>query len=293
MATTAYKRKKPATGTTAIPFLITILISMIVLGSVGLYFYRRMTNKDTELKPMQSATASISEEDINEILFILKPDSDNLQPAVMLMRFDPIRKAEYCVGIPLNLIVDNDGREMTVQQCLESHGANSLKNAIGNTLEQEIDRYILLDSKGFQKVIALIGNVSYVVTVRDDGLRPQSTSQVLDASQFETLLTSKKYASEQERTAVIGLAISAMLNQCDGIRISTNLDGYFSAFINTVTTDITAMDFSAHRHAISYIFEQANAPAQGIILIYDEDGDTLKVTKASVSNLKVTFSQTS
>jgi len=291
MATRAYKRKKPATGTTAIPFLITILISMIVIGAVGLYFYNRLTNKKAELQPMQSATASISEEDINEILFILKPDSENLQPAVMLMRFDPIRKDEYCVGIPLNLLVDNDGREMTVEQCLTNHGANSLKNAIGNTLDQEIDRYILMNSAGFQKIIALIGNVSYVVTIRDNGLRPESTSQELDATQFETLLSSRKYATEQERSAVIGLSVAALLNQCDGTRISMNLDGYFSAFINTVTTDITAMDFSDHRHAIAYIFEHATAPAKGVSLIYDQEESNLRITQASVANLKVTFSQ--
>ena len=291
MATRAYKRKKPATGTTAIPFLITILISMIVLGSVGIYFYQKIMADDVELKPMQTATTSISEEDINEILFILRPTSENLQPAVMLMRFDPIRKDEYCVGIPLTLKIDNEGREMTVAQCLQTYSVSTLKNAIAKTFDQEIDRYMELDSDSFAKMVSLIGNVNYVVPIRDDVIRPDSSSQELDAEQFETLLCSKKYKTEQERAAVIGLSVAALLNQCDGTRIATNLDGYFSAIINSVSTDITAMDFSAHRHAIAYIFEHATAPAKGISLIYDQDGDNLKLTEASISNLKVTFSQ--
>lgn len=290
MATKAYKRKH-AIGTTAIPFLITILISMIVLGSVGYYFYNKLTVKKTELKPMQSTTASISDDDINEILFVLDPTSEERQPAVMLMRFDPVRKDEFCLGIPLTLIVDHEGKEMNVRQCLQDHGINALKNALGKTLDQEINRYIRMDTEGFSKFIALIGNVNYVVPIRDDGIRPESTSQVLDAGQFETLLTSRKYSSEQERAAVIGLSVAALLNQCDGKRISSNLDGYFRAVINTVTTDITTMDFSAHRHAIAYIFEHTTAPAKGISLIYDQKNENLTVSAATLSNLKVTFSQ--
>lgn len=293
MATRAYKRRKSATGTTAIPFLITVLISMLVLGSIGYYFYNKLTVKDTELKPMQGTTTSISDDDVNEILFVLTPSSELRQPAVMLMRFDPIRKDEFCLGIPLTLVIDHEGREMTVGECFQNHGINALKNAVSKALDQEIDRYIQMDSEGFSKLIALIGNVNYVVPIRDDGLRPQSTSQVLDAAQFETLLTSKKYASEQERSAVIGLSVAALLNQCDGQRISANLDGYFSAVINAISTNITSMDYSAHRHAITYMFSNATAPAKGISLIYEQKDDQLLLTSAAIANLKVTFSQSS
>jgi len=160
-----------------------------------------------------------------------------------------------------------------------------------SALDQEIDRYISMNSDGFKNLISKIGNVNYVVPIRDDGIRPESTSQVLDPSQFETLLTSRKYSSEQERAAVIGLSVAALINQCDGKRIATNLDGYFRAVINNVNTDITTMDFSSHRHAIEYIFEHATAPAKGISLIYDLKGEDLVITDSAITNLKVTFSQ--
>lgn len=292
MATNARKHKY-AVGTTAIPFLITILISMLVLGSVGYYFYHKLTYKEVELKPMQGTTTSISDEDINEILFVLEPTTENRQPAVMLMQFDPVRKNEYCLGIPLTLLVDHEGKSMTVRQCLSDHGLNALKNALSKTLDQPINRYIRMDTEGFSKVMSLIGNVNYVVPIRDDNIRPESTSQVLDAAQFETLLTSRKYSSEQERAAVIGLSVAALLNQCDGKRISTNLDGYFRAVINAVSTDVTTMDFSAHRHAISYMFEHTSAPAKGINMIYNPKNENLEVTDTALSNLKITFSQNS
>ena len=62
----SYRRRRPKTGSTAIPFLITILISMIVLGSIAYYFYGKIKHKNVNLQPMKSAVTSISENDINE-----------------------------------------------------------------------------------------------------------------------------------------------------------------------------------------------------------------------------------
>ena len=109
--TNSYRRRKKKTGSTAIPFHITILISMIVLGSVAYYFYGKIKNKNVTLEPMKSSVTSISENDINEILFVLKPSIEGRLPAVMLFRFDPIRKQEYCVGIPLDLTMKYESRE--------------------------------------------------------------------------------------------------------------------------------------------------------------------------------------
>lgn len=287
------RRRGPKAGSIAIPFLITILISLIVLGGVGYYFYGKLTENHRELQTLKSATTSISDEDVNEILFALTPtDTERALPAVMLMRFDPVRKQIFCVGIPINLVIDHDGKDETVRQCLENHGIQTLRNDLGKAMDQQIDRYISLDSTGFAHLIALIGNVNYVVTVRDLDLRPSDVSQELETSQFEQLLTSTHYNSEIERNSVIGFSVAALLNQCEGQRISKNIDSYFKTMINSVTTDITAQDFSEHRHAITYMFQNSNgAAARGVTLTYDNDGDNLRLANGATDTLKTTFSQ--
>jgi anionic cell wall polymer biosynthesis LytR-Cps2A-Psr (LCP) family protein len=288
----SYRRRKPKTGSTAIPFLITILISMIVLGSIAYYFYGKIKNKNVVLQPMKSAVTSISENDINEILFVLKPTAENRRPAVMLLRFDPIRKQEYCVGIPLSLTMKYDGREETVEQCLENRGISNLKDALGATLDQKIDRYLQMDSAGFYQLVGLIGNVNYLVSIQDVGLHQSDTSQLLDSSQYETLLTSKNYYSEEERASVIGLSVAALLNQCDGQRIANNLDGYFSAIINKVTTNITNMDYSNHCHAIKFVFGNAQAPARGMSVVCDPPVNGKQyVNEYFIESMKRSFSQ--
>lgn len=287
--------------------MITVLISLFVFGGVALYFYEQLTAKSDELQPMQSATTRISDEDIGAMLFVLDPDTEDRRNAVMMLRFDPVRKQIFCIGIPLDLQVSHEGRSMSVDACYENHGLEALKNAVSKLLDQEIGHYMKMDSNGFQKLVNLIGNVQYVVTVRDTGLQPSESYITLDNEQFETLLTSNKYSSEEERSNVIGGSVAQLLNQCigetenslntndldGGARVAHNLDSYFSTVINGVTTDITAMDFQNHKHAISYVFEYAAAPARGMGIICDEQDGILVPNQVFLDNLKITFYQLS
>ncbi len=290
-----YKRvRRRKTGTIAIPFLVTILLSTIIIGGIAMYYYRMLSADNKELAAMPTATASITEDDINEILFVMTPDEEIRELVVMLLRFDPIRKTEYCIGIPNNLEVEHNKKKMTVEQCAATYGPSVLRDAVGVALDQTIDRYVELDSAGFQKVTSIFGNAAVIVTIHDYGISPSDTAQNLDSTQLETLLTSNKFFNESERTAIIGIAISSLINQCKAERIASNLDGYFNAFVNACTTDITAMDFSAHRHAIEYVFEHCSAPAKTLTVVGEEDKDgVFHLTEDFTDALKVAFSQKS
>lgn len=290
------RRQKP--GATAIPFMLTVLISLFVFGGVALFCYNKLMEDDTELQPMQAAVTGISDNDINTILFILDPDDPehpDRKTAMMLLHFDPVRKKEFCMGIPLELQVAHEGKLMTAENCLINHGLDALKNAVGAALDQKVDRYIMMDSEGFEKLVNVIGNVSYPSPIKDTGLRrvDDGVSVQLDNKQFETLLTSTRYDKEVDRCATIGLSVSQLLNQCDGKRIGSNLDNYYHSFINDVTTDITAMDFSDHKHAISYVFQYATSPARAVTIICTEQNGMFVVNEDFKDSLKKTFYQQS
>ena len=288
------RNKHKKAGTIAIPFLITILLSTFLLGGTATYFYRLLTKDTRELAVMPTATASISEEDINEILFVMTPKDDIRELVVMLLHFDPVRKIEYCIGIPNNLEVEHNDKKMTVEQCAATYGASVLRDAVGEALDQPIDRYISMDSDGFQKITSIFGNAAVIVTVHDYGISPADTAQNLDSTQLETLLTSNKFFNESERTAIIGIAVSSLINQSTSERIAANLDGYFNAVVNACTTDITAMDFSDHRHAIQYVFEHCQAPAKTLSIVGEEDADgVFHLSEDFTDALKTAFSQKS
>ncbi len=292
MSTNA-KKKRRSTGTIAIPFLITLLIATAILGSAAYYFFQRLIEDNRELKPLPGATTGISEADIYEILFVLEPDSSARQTAVMLMRFDPIRKQEYYIGIPLNLQVEHDNTTMTLAQCIDNHGVPDATEALSVLFDQEIDFYVRMDSAGFQRVCSVFGNVSCLVSIHDENLTPDDVSQELDASQLETLVTSVNYYSEGERTAVIGQTIAQLVNQADSKRIASNVDGYFSAAIGSVTSNITAVDFTDRRHAIVYVLQQAQAPAMNYTVFGTETDGVFIMNADYPDQLKEIFMQTS
>ncbi len=286
-------KSRSSTGSIAIPFLITILISMVILGGFGYYIYHRLTDDNYEIAEMPGATASISENDIFQIFMVLQPDHPDRKPAAMLFRFDPLRKEEYCIGIPMNLQVEHNDQKMTLQQCIEKYGVPLARDAVGTALDQEIDRYIAMDSSGFQRVVTIFGNVSCVVTIDDDGLDPSDVSQQLDHTQLEVLLTSNQYYSETERCTVIGQAISQLINQANSKRILLNLDGSFSSVVNATTSDLTAVDFTSHRHALAYVLEHVTAPAKMSSIYGTEQDGVLILNESSLEALKLLFSQTS
>ena len=307
--TNSYKRRGPKPGSTAIPFMITILVSLLVFGSVAFYFYNKLTEKTRNLQQMQSSSKLISDEDINTILFILKPGTEDRKNAYMTLRFNPVKKQIMCIGLPDNLQMTYEGRNMTLSACYENHGPVSLKSAVAETLQMPVDRYIELDSTGFQSLVNILGNVNYVVGVKDTGLKISTTPVTLDNKQYETLLTTKNYGNEMMRANVIGDSVATLLNDCIGDndrkdvdrsdnndqkstynnRVARNIDAYFNAVINAVTTDITMMDFEEHRHAITYIFEYGAAPAIGPMLICtpSPDGTAYIVDEKCILDLKI------
>ena len=307
MSTNSYARQRrgPKAGSTAIPFMITILISMLVFGGLAFYFYDKLTAKSRELKPMEGNTKIISEEDINTILFVLNPDAEDRKNAVMLLRFDPVRKEIYCIGIPLEMRVQLDNRLMTVGACYDNHGMIRLKDAISDTIGQPIDRYIELNSTSFRTLINIFGNPKCTVDITETGLKKSQTPTVLDISAFELLLTSNQYPNENARCTKIGLSISQLINDCitpeetrdaleaaGGERIANNLDSYFNTVINAVNTDITVLDFNNHKHAISYIFQYAKAPARAMqVSCEKQEDDSLIPTESFLTDLKIAFNQ--
>lgn len=289
----AKRKQRRTSGSIAIPFLITILISTAILGSIGYYVYHRLVDEERVLKEMPGDTAGISEANIYEILFVLEPASSVRQRAVMLMRFDPIRKMEYYIGIPLNLQVEYDEKKMTLTQCIDSHGVPAAKDALAKMFDQEIDYYVSMDSAGFQKICGVFGNVSCLVSVHDEGLKPDDVAQDLDSGQLETLLTSLNYYSESERTAVIGQTIAQLVNQSDSKRIASNVDGYFSSVIGSVSSNITAMDFTENRHAIVYVLQQSEAPAKSYSVFGTETDGIFLMDESYPDSLKEIFMQVS
>ena len=60
------KRKK--SGSVAIPFLLTFLISLIIIGGIAIFIYDKINSDDSSLLTMTNEAGTLSEEDNHTIL---------------------------------------------------------------------------------------------------------------------------------------------------------------------------------------------------------------------------------
>lgn len=64
-------KKKSRTGSVAIPFLITFLISLVIIGGAAMYIYDKIDSDESSLVSMVNEVGTLSEEDDHTILFVL------------------------------------------------------------------------------------------------------------------------------------------------------------------------------------------------------------------------------
>ena len=64
-------KKKKKTGSVAIPFLITFLVSLVIIGGAAMFIYDKIDNDESSLLSMANEVGTLSDEDDHTILLVL------------------------------------------------------------------------------------------------------------------------------------------------------------------------------------------------------------------------------
>lgn len=264
-------KKKKKAGSIAVPYLVTIFIGIIIVGGGTFFLLRHLGILDGEKKlpeptPRQITTTSYA--DNHTILFILdEPEKKKCSETFMLMRSVPKDKTLVFIGLPTNTIAVVDGTQQRLVDSYNSGGASSAVNFTEQMFGITVDRYMKLDSSAFIKLCDILGGVTYPVSADIAGFNGDGSDQYLNAEQIDKLVTYSVFKDgEVERAYTAGSVISAMVNQASGTRISDNLDSTFNTMVNMTDTNITAVDYKAHKVAIKNMFERGNSISKFYIL---------------------------
>lgn len=247
------KRKKKKKKGIAIPFLITILISLLVIGVPVFYFYQQITY-DEEVTQDEDFYGNYKPqlEDSNTILFILDLDDTDGQDTFMLLRTMPIVKTFGCVPIANSTLSTYENSADTIGNIYLKNGVSGVRSAIENTFEIKIDRYIKLNEQSFQKICDILGGVNYYIPADIKGFN--KGQMYLSSKQIQNVITHYEF-NDEDRCYVIGSLITSMLSQTMGDRVAENLDNSFNALINIMETDVTTIDYQDSKKAIQYMFK--------------------------------------
>ena len=256
-------KQKQKLGSTAIPFLLTVLISLIVIGGTALFIFERI-EKDDSSEPESVDKIEYftpTAEDSSTLMLILDLE-DGVSPITfMVLRIDPEMRRYICIPIASTTIINYDGQLMSLVEHYKNGGIIETKNSLESLLGVTIDRYIKMNSKGFQKICDILGGVQIYVPSDVDDMEPGE--QYLAASQIQNLVTYGEYKNgEQQRMIMVGTIVSSMLNQTNGERVAAGLDNSYTTVINMVDSDISLIDYTEKSEALKYLLKQGNNPAE-------------------------------
>lgn len=193
------------------------------------------------------------------------------------------------MALPNNMQLSADGKTAQVKDVYTTGGVSALKSAVAATLSLPVDRYVLFDSTSFIKICDIIGGVECVVGEKVKGIPQSDEAQFLSGEQMQLLLTHEFSGGELQRSALIGSTISEMLNQMDNDRILQTLDSTVSTFLNITNTDLSALDYKEHKHALHYMVEFVPVGNFYLFPVAIENNGTMVLTDDFITSVQEKF----
>lgn len=253
------KRKKKR-GHVAIPFLVAFLLAIVGIGAVAMYLFSQLDGNDGGIQQMNSSNRKPGSDSNFTLLFVLDEADDHEPLTFLLARVRPGEKDVMFVGLPENMLSVVDGRQDTLSGFYSNGGIQTVKTAIANETNITADRYIILNSEGFQKICNIFGGAYYQVPSGTKGFTDSAEPQYLGPPQIEKLITYPMFdQGEIERSALTADLMCEMLNQTNYDRISSSMDANFKTLINMMQTDISSIDYSDHASDIKYMYKYSNS----------------------------------
>jgi len=284
--------KKKKTGSVAIPFLITFLISLVIIGGAAMFIYDKLDDDESSLESMVNEVGTLSENDNHTILFVLDmsdtvtTDSDDYYGEVdyeeeydweedgeeaeeekkeytqqpytfMIMRSEPVNKKLVFMGIPSNMLVGETNKQ--AQDIYVDNGVSTLAGSLEYSLGIAVDRYMKLNTESFQKICNILGGVTFAVPKDVETVSVGEGEQYLSAEQVCEIVSCGSYSGgELQRISTVSSLMTAMLNQTSGERIAGNLDNIFNTMINMTESDISAIDYNEKKYAVKFMLKYSD-----------------------------------
>ena len=252
-------RKK---GSIAIPFLVTFLIGLLLIGGFVFYLYNRLgVNKEDEIEEMNATEFhSATYADSHTILFVLDVPEQKCSSTFIVMRSVPKEKKILLTGIPSNTIEIINDKQENLGELYRNSGISAAENFIETISGIEIDRYMIFNEEAFLKLSDIMGGVSYAVTADIAGFQDTDKEQYLNGTQTLALITYPLFSGgEFERTSMAASVLSAMVNQSDTADIAKGFERSFNTLINLTESNITAADYKGLSSPIDFMLSYGSA----------------------------------
>ncbi len=278
------KRKKESV---AIPFLISMLISLLIIGLPVVKLYSHIIDKKVANETSnENHIFSPSESNNFTSLIVFDVDDPALRDTFVIMRTSVTNKKFTFVPVSNNIISTSGKSKTKMADIYKNGGIIELKKAVESTFDIKIDRDITFNDEAFSLICDVLGGVNYNVP---DGLRGLNEGIQYLSSEFIIKLITNKKLAEEPRTVTVGNIASEMLTQTSGDRVVDALDYTFNKLINIVETDITSIDYTNQKEALIYLLTNNQFKSTYIVPDGNSSDGGIKVNDDFLSDMKKDF----
>ena len=278
------KRKKESV---AIPFLISMLISLLLIGLPVVKLYSHIIDKKVANETSnENHIFSPSESNNFTSLIVFDVDDPALRDTFVIMRTSVTNKKFTFVPVSNNIISTSGKSKTKMADIYKNGGIIELKKAVESTFDIKIDRDITFNDEAFSLICDVLGGVNYNVP---DGLRGLNEGIQYLSSEFIIKLITNKKLAEEPRTVTVGNIASEMLTQTSGDRVVDALDYTFNKLINIVETDITSIDYTNQKEALIYLLTNNQFKSTYIVPDGNSSDGGIKVNDDFLSDMKKDF----
>lgn len=279
----------------AATYFITIILSLVLVGTVGYFALNAYLNGDTGsgIKPagddVQDPYAALSDEYVpsyshsQTLLFIYEPEKRQTATCFVLARFVPMDSKVVIVPLQTDICVEVDGKVNTLYEFYRLGGTADAVKAVEKALGVSVEKYMKFSKDSFTQFSNLMGNFTYNIPynlIYENESTGESTviksgEQILDAATLRKVLTFPDYnGGEEYRAKMVGAMAVELINSGSKGMLQDSLDVVFTDIINSdIETDITRYDYDANKAAIEYVLDNNTSPAQIVIPsgVYNEN----------------------
>ncbi len=278
------KRKKESV---AIPFLISMLISLLVIGLPVVKLYSHLIDKKVANETSKTAHIfSPSESNNFTSLIVFDTDDPALRDTFAIMRTSVTNKKFTFVPVSNNIISTSGKTKAKMSDIYKNGGIIELKKAVEGTFDIKIDRHITLNDEAFTLICDVLGGVNYNVP---DGLRGLNEGIQYLSSEFVIKLITNKKFEEEPRTVTVGNVAADMLTQTSGDRVIDALDYTFNKLINIVETDITSIDYADQKEALIYLLTNNQFQSTYIVPEGSQSDSGITISETFLNTMKKDF----
>jgi LCP family protein required for cell wall assembly len=279
------KRKKTTKQIYRRSFLLSFSLSLLALCSIGVFIIRSGKNiflgnaepvqglADVPYPASESSpgVSPAKESDCLTVLFMGVKDEESASNTYLLARFDPINERIPIVSLPPQTMVIKPEGDQTPSPLWETYryGGRSLAvKSLSHTLGIPIDRYVVVDLKGFQQAAQWIGSVQYSLRYAlnyqdaERTIRLTQGLQLVDGQKAIDIITYPNYAGgETTRSEITAELAVKIVNDKLELAASPSVDNLFKRIINYIDTDITYKDFETRKASAAYLANRREGSA--------------------------------